>query len=224
MTRPTPRVDQYDLAAQWFRQRMPKMTDERFRKLTERAAKEALPVAKDAQLRVVESVWKSLEKAVTKGTTVEDFKKSMVRKLSREWGGMGAEANTSQLELVFQMSTQRAYTYGRVTHYKDPDVAEAFPYWRYDSVLDGRTTSICKTCNGTVMKSNSAWWATHTPPLHFRCRSTIRALTPKQAERYGIDKRGPRVKPDGDFGRLDAYEPDLSETPSPLKAAFKKKP
>ncbi len=41
---------------------------------------------------------------------------------------------------------------------------------------DKRQTSICAARSGVIRSYTNPWWDTNTPPLHYRCRSTIRAI------------------------------------------------
>ena len=53
---------------------------------------------------------------------------------------------------------------------------------------------ICQTRNGVTLPQGDTFWLDNWPPLHFNCRSSVRALTAEQAmARQG--RRGLQVMP-----------------------------
>lgn len=45
--------------------------------------------------------------------------------------------------------------------------------FRFVAVLDKGTTVICRTCNGVRLPKSHPWFLSHTPSLHFGCRSGL---------------------------------------------------
>lgn len=119
-----------------------------------------------------------------------------------------------------------AYGAGRHLQHTDKDVLEERPVWMFDAVLDGRTSTICKECDGTVLDAEDDWWRSHEPPMHHACRSTVIALTAEQARAKGFTKKPPAVEADEGFGAPPGeggWEPKLDERPKPLAEAAKTK-
>lgn len=59
-----------------------------------------------------------------------------------------------------------------------------FPLLEFDAVLDGQTTDLCRSLDGTLLPIEHPFWNQFYPPNHFRCRSTVRqrssgAITPE---------------------------------------------
>jgi SPP1 gp7 family putative phage head morphogenesis protein len=52
--------------------------------------------------------------------------------------------------------------------------ADTLPYLEFDAVIDGQTTELCRSLNGTVLPIDHPFWKTYYPPNHFFCRSTVR--------------------------------------------------
>jgi hypothetical protein len=50
----------------------------------------------------------------------------------------------------------------------------------FDAVLDGRTTDLCKSLNGTVLPKNHPFWAKYWIPNHYGERSTIKSARGKK--------------------------------------------
>ena len=94
----------------------------------------------------------------------------------------------------------------------------------YDAVLDGRTSEICKSSDGTTLAADDPFWETYTPPLHHRCLSGIISLTEAQAAERGLTKTPPKAPAASGFGLAPdtgEWEPDLKKYLPELQAAYK---
>jgi SPP1 gp7 family putative phage head morphogenesis protein len=141
--------------------------------------------------------------------------------LNNQWGGL-ASAPAARLDAIFRTNVQRAYSAGRIEQYLEPDIVATRPVWKYSSVLDGRTSEICATCNGTVLPADDPWWQNHQPPLHHRCRSTIIAMTKRAADVVGITRRPSEEEVPEGFGNvMREFRPALADYPTPLARQFK---
>lgn len=225
MPKPSAKLDRFEEAVAWFRARVP-LTDRQLRAMDRRAEQRAFRVADVNQVRVTESVFKAIDRAIADGTTFDDFKREVGAKLRDEW--QGTVSNPSwRMETIFRTNVQTAYSAGRVREFSEPDMLVMRPYWAFDATLDLRTTDVCRQCNGTILPASAAWWATHTPPLHFNCRSALRSLTKADvAERdYDHGAPPPAAQPATGFGTLDAgdFVADLSDVDHDLRHAHRSK-
>jgi SPP1 gp7 family putative phage head morphogenesis protein len=213
----------FDDAVEWFRKRTP-ITAEAYAELEAQAKRRAFTVAGVAELDTVADVWRGIDKAVASGTTFEDFKADVGAKLEKAWGG----DDPWRLETIFRTNVQSAYGAGRWKAVTDPDVLESRPFLRFDAILDGRETPICRECDGTILPASHAWWNDHVVPLHFNCRSAILSLTADEIDEYGGETAKPstRTPPDG-FGLVPDgatdFKPDLSSYPEQLAFTFTEK-
>jgi SPP1 gp7 family putative phage head morphogenesis protein len=205
-----------DAAAAWFRARVP-MTDSEHAELDDRAQSRAFSVAGAAQLRLVADVWDSIDAAIEQGTTLEDFADEVGDKLYAAWGG----EDPWRLETIFRTNVQSAYSAGRYFEMNEPAVKKMRPFWRFDAIMDDATTDICADAEGVTLDADDPFWATHTPPLHFNCRSAIVSLATDdvaEGDLTGDTSHAPEAQ-DG-FGDApqpdDFYAPDLSGYPSEL--------
>jgi SPP1 gp7 family putative phage head morphogenesis protein len=53
---------------------------------------------------------------------------------------------------------------------------ESLPLLRFNAVLDGGTTQLCRSLDGVVKPVNDPIWRLYYPPNHFRCRSIVDQL------------------------------------------------
>jgi SPP1 gp7 family putative phage head morphogenesis protein len=210
----------FEEAVAWMRARVP-MTDDEYAALQARARRKAFTVAGIAQLDLVSETLDALTAAVADGTTFEDFKTAMFEKLSAAWGD--SKRAGSRLETIWRTNLQLAYSAGRYAQLTDPDVLDSRPYWMYDAILDNRTSGLCRTLNGTVLEADNAWWNSHIPPLHHRCRSGLRSLTRDEARSRGITDEPSDLEPSNGFGYrpdLDEWQPDPTQYPGDLWDVF----
>jgi SPP1 gp7 family putative phage head morphogenesis protein len=179
----TPDVHEFDEAVSWFQKRTVLTADDAF-KLNERARSSAFWVGGGLQLQQVQDVFQALDKSIAKGETFEEFRARLKTNLK-----------PAHASIVFRNATQRAYNAGRYEQMTQPDVLKFRPFWMYDSVLDSRTTTICKGYNQTVLPATDEWWVTRIPPNHHGCRASIRSLRRAEAERRGITTDPEQTQP-----------------------------
>lgn len=75
-------------------------------------------------------------------------------------------------ETVYRTNVQTAYNVGRALGFEaDKPLALQFV-----GIDDARQTDVCHSLSGIVRPYGDPFWQSHFPPLHFNCRSTIRAI------------------------------------------------
>lgn len=156
-----------------------------------------------SSLEQAESVIKSLNKTLASGGTFNDFQKLVAESeiiLPKHY-----------LDNVFRTNIQSAYGHGR---WQQPQRnKDKRQYLMYSAINDSRVRPAHLALNRIVLPIDHPFWLTHYPPLGFRCRCTVIALTEKQALKYGItpDDKLPQVAEALDwsshplqFGELEA--------------------
>jgi SPP1 gp7 family putative phage head morphogenesis protein len=210
-------VERYDEALSHFLGRTV-LTDDERNSIPAEARKNAFWVAAPLEADQVQHVFDSIGQAIEKGEPFDEWRKRVRDQLT----------NDAHAETVFRNATQRAYNAGRYAQMREPSVQRFRPFWMYDAILDSRTTDVCKACNGTILDAEDPWWGTHVPPLHHRCRSSIRNLRRSEAEKRGITTTAPTPEITGDWGAApggDPWRPDLEKyEPEIAKALVAKEP
>lgn len=138
-----------------------------------------------SSLEQVETVIKSLNKTLANGGTFNDFQKLVAESeiiLPKHY-----------LDNVFRTNIQSAYGHGRWQQQNRNK--DKRPYLMYSAINDSRVRPAHLALNRIVLPIDHPFWLTHYPPLGFRCRCTVIALTEKQALKYGItpDDKLPEV-------------------------------
>lgn len=75
-----------------------------------------------------------------------------------------------RLENIARTESVSAYNQGRLTAFRSNRYVVAV---QFASILDSRTTKICRARDGMIMRMEDDRLPANTPPLHFMCRSTI---------------------------------------------------
>jgi len=104
-------------------------------------------------------------------------------------------------ETVYRTNIQSDYNAGRAQQFKNNPPA----LLEFIGIEDARQTDICARRTGTVLPPDDPWWEANWPPLHYNCRSTVRAIYADEAVGFDLSKLAPPspeyVKPaQGSFG------------------------
>lgn len=216
----------FDKAVKWFLGRIPIDRGE-FEALSAYWKARAFSIAGVAQLDLIAEVHDSLTVAIKEGLHVREWAQAMQARLEQEWAGTVKNPGW-RVETILRVNTQHAYGRGRYQQMTDPDVLKARPYWVFDAIIDGDETQICRERDGTTLPADSQWWELNYPPLHYNCRSSVRSLTPRAAQRRGISPEDPAMEhpAQGDFGHAPGsheWQPDPSAYPPTLWRAWQEK-
>lgn len=213
-------------AVSWFREKIV-VTKDDWLTLSEEARRRAFFVSGVTQLELLQDVLDGVESGIDGQLPYRDFQQQFQERLAAAWGDSELRPGW-RTELIYRQNALSAYNAGRWQQQQDPELRRARPFYMYDAVMDSRTSAICRPLNGAIRSVDDPWWDSHTPPLHFLCRSALRMLTRKQAETRGIteDARLPPTEADAGFGKppsLTDWQPDLSRYDPRLRTEAVKK-
>jgi SPP1 gp7 family putative phage head morphogenesis protein len=200
------------------------MTRAEWNKLTQGQREHAFMVSEVATADIVTEVWEALDSAIAKGTTLEEFKAEIGPRLLEHWGG----DKPGRIETIFRTNVMSAYNGGRHEMISAPTVRKFRPFLRFDGIDDDSQTEICKAAEGVVLPADDPWWASHTPPLHFNCRSVVTPLAPDEAEDEGIDDEPPDQESAEGFGVPPStdgpdWTPDLIGYPAEIRKTLEER-
>lgn len=198
----------FEEALEFFRALVP-MTRDEVASLEFDARVRAFWVSHVAEADVVQDVYDAIEDALANGTTFDQFQAEIGGELMARWIPDERVVDPVwRMETIFRTNIQSAYAAGRLAAQTNPDVLDARPLWMYDALIDSRTSSICRSLNGTIRPADDSWWRTRYPPNHFNCRASVRSLTARQAEaRGGITEEPTLQDPDDGWRRMPSFEP-----------------
>lgn len=172
------------------------------------AAEQAVRVEELTVGTVIDDVLEVILQAEADGVPYEEIQGFLDDYLQGRWG----DAASPLLQTIFRTNVQTAFNALRF-HRMAGDSTR--PVWRFAAVVDTKTSSICLACNKTTLSKDNVWWATHWPPMHHRCRSTVVPLTAEEAAEAGGFTKLPSVNAsvaDGDgFGIAPEFTGDATE-------------
>lgn len=144
---------------------------------------EWLALAKEAQLlgftvahissiQLLQDIRDELQKAITTGSTLADFKKSIPALMSKHgWAG----TTPWHIETIFRTNVQMAYGVGQLEGLRSS--IDELPFWQYSAINDARVRPTHKELDGRIYPADHEFWLTHFPPWEFNCRCDVIALS-----------------------------------------------
>lgn len=209
----------FDEAYAFFEQLTPMTRDEAAR-LSRDARRRAFWVSHVAEADVIASVFDSLQKAIDNGMSYDEWRGEIGGELLNAWVNNpdGPTEPMYRMETIFRTNLQTAYSAGRLAAQRDPAVLSARPYWRYDALIDGRESDVCRRLNDAIVKADDPWWATRYPPNHYNCRSTVRSLSEAQVRaRGGPNDEPPMMEGDDQWRTMPSLDaPAARRYPDPI--------
>jgi SPP1 gp7 family putative phage head morphogenesis protein len=110
-----------------------------------------------------------------------DWKK-LRNEIANEIGDV--EGAKARAQLILRVNGFEAYAVGRYA--SAVESSDAFPFWMYVTMDDGKERAEHKVLNGKVLPWDDPFWDTHYPPWDWGCRCMVIKLTGAQAQEQGI--------------------------------------
>ncbi len=121
---------------------------------------------RDSVLEVVSEV---MSNSLQTGSTLQERMKAL-----RESAPELSRMSESRIESIARTEITRADTLGRLSSMKSNDDVIGV---EFSAIMDDRTTEMCQSRHGLVMRLDDPRLAENTPPLHVRCRSLLLSCT-----------------------------------------------
>jgi SPP1 gp7 family putative phage head morphogenesis protein len=94
------------------------------------------------------------------------------------------EGAKARAQLIMRVNAMEAYAVGRYA--SAVEMSDAFPFWMYVTMDDGKERAEHKALNGKVLPFDDPFWDTHYPPWDWGCRCMVIKMTASQAQEKGI--------------------------------------
>ena len=118
---------------------------------------------------VLERVREVIRASMLEGTTLQERMKGL-----REVVPQLQEMSHARLEMIARTEITRADTLGRLVSMKAHDDVIGV---EFSAIMDDRTTEICSSRHGLMMRLDDPRLPENTPPLHVNCRSLLLPCT-----------------------------------------------
>ena len=177
------------------------MTRKEYKQLDDKLRFRAFTASRLSQIDAIEKVRKHLVKSIANGGTLTEFQTQEGIEAALKVSGFSKESPW-YWETVYRTNIQTAYNTGRLMQYeKNPPL-----YLEFIGIDDSRQTQdICKPRSGIILPYKDSWWNDNYPPLHFNCRSTVRAIYKEEADIRGISP--------SDIPQLDDVDTGFGKNP-----------
>lgn len=166
-------------------------------KVTDEGVSNYFWIKKSTDLEITTKIQDKMLKALEEGKTFMDFKKELdIEKL-----GLGEDGY--YWKGAFDTNIAIAQAKGQYDEQLE-GIEYGFEYGLFDAILDGRETKTCHNLDGKVMLLTDWIEKGLYPPLHYKCRSRIIALSEEDLKDMGLeiskDVKGHAQKGFGSFG------------------------
>lgn len=159
-------------ALEYMQKKMPMGADEYY-KLSDKARFRSFTVARLTDGDSLKKAKTLLEKSIAEGGTLTEFLKKTDTELLGELGLAGTNGGW-YWENVYRTNVQTAYNTGRAIGFENvkPLALELV------GIGDSRQTELCRSLTQPPVRRpyGDEFWQRYWPPLHFSCRTTVRAI------------------------------------------------
>lgn len=179
----------FEEAIAFFRQKT-RLPSRSWSEVWQEAHSRAFAVAGAASDALLSDFQKAVDKALSTGTTLAEFRRDFDTIVQRHgWEHTGAPGWRSQI--IYETNLATAYSAGRYVQMTDPDVLRHYPYWQYRHTPCRHPRLMHLAWDGMVLKADDPWWDTHYPPNGWRCGCRVSVISDAGLKRMGRDAPDP---------------------------------
>lgn len=153
----------------------------------------AFMVAGAASDALLDDFRREIDKALSEGTTLQDFRKSFDAIVEKHGWDYRGNRNW-RTRIIFDTNLRTAYAAGRYAKLTEPETLEAFPYWQYNHSGSLHPRKEHLSWDGMVLRADDTFWRTNYPPNGWRCGCFVTPVSEGGLRRQG--KAGPDHSPD----------------------------
>jgi len=197
-------------AIAFFRQKV-SLPTQRWNDLWEGMHARAFVIAGATKADLLSDLRTSIDKAISQGTTLEQFRKDFDQIVATHGWSYRGERNW-RTDVMLNTNIRTAYAAGRYQQMTDPDVLRSRPFWQYKHGDSRHPRPLHLSWDGKVLRADDPWWETHYPPNGWRCSCKVFALSRGDMRRMGKD--GPDEAPnDGTYQWTDKQTGEMHTIP-----------
>lgn len=202
----------------------------RWSEMLHREHARAFTVAHLARLDLLEAVRRTLDDALARGETFEQWRANIEPTLVREgWWGRAVDPSLTgadrplvvgprRLATIYDTNLRTSRAAGQWARIQEAKADR--PYLRYSAVLDRRTRPAHRAWHGVILPVDHPWWATHFPPNGWRCRCTVQQFSERDMERRGYSVTPDDELPADDPRRFVAADGRQIDVPAGIDPGF----
>lgn len=167
----------------FFRRKL-NVPTERWDDVWQAAHDRAFVVAGAAKADLLEDLRGAVDKAVSQGTTLAEFRRDFRDIVKRRgwtgWTGEGTQGGEAwRTRTIYETNLRTSYAAGRHAQLTDPELLASRPYWRYvhsDTAMRPRPLHKRWGDMRLTLRHDHPFWQTHFPPNGWGCRCRVTAV------------------------------------------------
>ena len=133
---------------------------------------------------IVSDFRSAIEKAITEGTTLADFRKDFDNIVAKHgWSYNGGRNWRSRV--IYETNLNSSYMAGRYQQMQE--VSARRPFWRYVHSGSENPRHEHLSWNNLVLRHDNPWWQTHYPSNGWGCDCRVQALNERDIKRMGLE-------------------------------------
>jgi hypothetical protein len=142
----------------------------------------AFTVAGATREGLLADIRQAVDKAISSGTTLEEFRKDFSSICDRAgWSPKGGEAWRARV--IYETNLSTAYAAGHYKEMTDPDVVDERPYFRYVRSSSEHPRLAHLAWVGITLPWNDPFWSKHYPPNDWGCKCGVVSCSAKDIDR-----------------------------------------
>ena len=189
-----------------------KLTSESYRDLQGLIHAKAFTVAGATQIEIINELYKAVDKAISDGETISDFRK----RFDKIVGDQGWSYNGKRgwrTKVIYQNNKNTARAAGRWQ--QQERIKQRRPYLLYLTAGDSRVRPEHGKWNYILLPVDHPFWDTHYPPNGYNCRCKVVSLNARDIARMGLSVTKPE-KVDKFMESFNVVDPSTGEELSKL--------
>lgn len=124
----------------------------------------------------------AVDKAITKGTTLEEFRKDFDNIVKTHGWSYNGSRNWRS-EIIYSTNIRSSYAAGRWAQLTDPEQLQVMPYLVYKHGDSRNPRPQHLAWDGTILPADDPWWDTHYVPNGWGCKCKIYGATRSEYEK-----------------------------------------
>ncbi|HRR41530.1 MAG TPA: phage minor head protein [Syntrophales bacterium] len=123
----------------------------------------------------------AVDKAITQGTTLEEFRKDFDQIVAKHGWSYNGSRNWRS-EVIYSTNIRTSYAAGRWAQLTDPEQLQVLPYLTYKHGDSRVPRPQHLAWDGLTLPAKDPWWSTHYPPNGWGCKCRVYGSTKKEYE------------------------------------------
>lgn len=179
----------FEEAIEYFRDKV-KLPTETWTDIRQGMHSRAFVVAGAIKDELLADFYTAIDKAISEGSTITDFRKAFDDTVARNgWNYKGERG--WRTGVIFDTNMRTAYAAGNYKQMTEKAVLKERPFWRYIGGLSRNPRPLHLKWSGTVLPADDPWWDTHYPPNDWGCKCEVVSQT--QEEIDSLEKGGMKI-------------------------------